>query len=150
MALDLATVLPTLFAGGGATWVGQVIIARVNGRTNASNARIAADADLEKHRDSLTFELLSAARGEVSALRSEVDKLRPMEAHLFQLEQALEHLDALLNATPDERSNVERAARAFVVRMRRAADARGTLANEAQRLLSGLDVAERAAREKKP
>ena len=139
MAVDLATLIPSLVAGGGMTWLGQVVLARVNGRAAQDNARIAADADLEKHRDGLTFELLGAARTELTAMRTEVEKLRPLEGHVFHLEEALNHLDALLNATPEDRRNIERNARAFVNRMRRAQEARGNLANEAQRLLSGMD-----------
>jgi len=78
----------------------------------------------------------------MAILTEEVKKLRPMEAHLFHLEQALEHLDAMLNCTIDDRPQIERAARAFLNRIRRANEAQGTLANEAQYLASTLNVGE--------
>lgn len=142
--VDLATIVPAGIAVFGSGWAGQALLAWLKGRGGATGARLAAEADLEKHRDRLTFEVVALARNEIAALKQEIEKLRPMEAHLYHLEQALEHLDALIGATGDDRPQIERAARAFVNRMRRAAAARGTIANETQRLASGVSLAERA------
>lgn len=100
------------------------------------------------HRDGLTFELLTAARQEMAAaraevedLRDEVKKLRAMETHVFHFQQALEHLEAILFS--DDRANAERNARAFLNRIRRLNEAKGTIANETQRLHSGLTIADK-------
>ncbi|NTS66870.1 hypothetical protein HRV97_17185 [Sphingomonas sp. HHU CXW] len=45
-------------------------------------------------------------------------------------------MDALLNSTVDDRAGIERNARAFLNRMRRNAEARGTINNEVQRTAS--------------
>lgn len=103
-----------------------------------------ADLDLESHRDSLTFELLEAARSEVAALREE--RRRLSEQHIRHFEDALSHIEALLLAEGnEERATAERQARAFLNRMRRIADAKGTVINEIQRLASEKHIAEREA-----
>ena len=104
---------------------------------------------LEIHRDELTFELLQNARNEMSAARVEVDdlrdevrKLRAMERHFYHFQQSLDHLEALLFAdTTEARSTAERNARAFLTRMRRLNEAKGTLANEAQLATSAIKKA---------
>lgn len=106
---------------------------------------------LEVHRDELTFQLLqnarqemSSARVEVEDLRDEVRKLRSMENHFFHFQQSLDHLEALLfSDTSEARAAAERNARAFLNRMRRLNDAKGTIANEAQRAESRLTILDR-------
>jgi septation ring formation regulator EzrA len=110
----------------------------------------AADLKLEAHRDGLTFDLLAAARAEVQALHSEVQRLRPADNHLQLFETALEHIEALLSADSAARNGVERSARAFLKRMRRMQEARGTISNEVQRVESGIHVAERQERTETP
>lgn len=100
------------------------------------------------HRDELTFQLLqnarlemASARIEVEDLRDEVRKLRSMENHFYHFQQSLDHLEALLfSQTEEERAAAERNARAFLTRMRRLNEAKGTLANEAQRAASELEL----------
>lgn len=104
----------------------------------------AADLKVEQHRDELTFQLLEAARNEVQQLRREVERLRPADNHLQLFETALEHIEALLAADDASRPAAERSARAFLKRMRRMQEARGTITNEIQRLESGIHVAERS------
>lgn len=95
---------------------------------------------LEIHRDELMFEVLeharqemACARVEVEDLRSEVQKLRAMEQHFYHFQQSLDHLEALLLAeTESARTAAERNAQAFLNRMRRLNEAKGTIANEAQ------------------
>lgn len=106
----------------------------------------AADLKLEEHRDGLTFQLLEAARAELTVLRTEIQRLRPTENHLQLFETALEHIEALLNADAESRIGIERSARAFLKRMRRMQEARGTITNEVQRVESGIHVAERHER----
>lgn len=106
---------------------------------------------IEIHRDELTFELLqnarsemAGARAEVDDLRSEVRKLRSMELHFYHFQQSLDHLEALLfSNTTELRVAAERNARAFLTRMRRLNEAKGTLANETQRAASEVKITER-------
>lgn len=113
-----------------------------------TGAKLETDAQLEIHRDELTFELLTNARAEMQAARIEVDdlrdevrKLRSLENHFYHFEQSLEHLEALLAAdNPEARALAERNARAFLNRMRRLQDAKGALANETQRMASGVHL----------
>lgn len=105
---------------------------------------------LEVHRDGLTFELLQNARQEmanarveVEDLRDEVRKLRAMEQHFYHFQQSLDHLEALLFAeTTEAQAAAERNARAFLSRMRRLNEAKGTIANEAQRATAKMKFAE--------
>jgi hypothetical protein len=106
---------------------------------------------LEVHRDELTLaiirtgrEELAVARIEVDDLRDEVKKLRAMENHFFHFQQSLDHLEALLTATtPEERATAERNARAFLTRMRRLQEAKGTILNETQRVASEVALLDR-------
>ena len=138
--VDLATLIPTAMAGGGLTWAGTAIVQWMKNRGEESSARLTTEADLAKHQDSLTFQLLAAARTDLASLRARVEFLQPMEEHLYHLQQALEHIEALLGADEGSRVLIERGARAFLNRMRRQADAAGTLANEAQRLASEISL----------
>lgn len=116
-----------------AGWFGNAYMERQRLRSDERKGHIATDAILEQHRDGLTFQLLDAARAELAGMRQEVEKLRPMESHLYHLQQALEHIEALLSVDPDVKAIAERNARAFLNRMRRMEDAKGTIANEIQR-----------------
>lgn len=109
-----------------------------------------AQADrLSVHQDDLTFQLLTAARGEVTVayeemktLRDEVKTLRELEQHFFHFQQALDHLEAILYAdTPELKSVAERNAKAFLTRMRRLNEAKGTIRNEVQTAASGVRIA---------
>lgn len=113
---------------------------------------------LEVHRDELTLQIIrtgreeiAAARIEVEDLRDEVKKLRAMENHFYHFQQSLDHLEALLTAaTPEEREIAERNAEAFLRRMRRLSEAKGTLANEAQRVASEIQILDRNTRPDEP
>lgn len=110
-----------------------------------------ADLDLEVHRDGLTFQLLETARAELAILRVEVERLRPNEEHLHHFEMALQHIEALLLAESEaERMAAERGAKAFLNRMRRMQEARGTILNEAQRQESEVALSERRKRRLRP
>ncbi|WP_294357174.1 hypothetical protein [uncultured Sphingomonas sp.] len=125
-----------LVASGALGWVGNAFVEWWKNRGVAAEARTAAEVDLEQHRDGLTFQLLAACRSEIAALTTQIDRLRPMEAAFYDLQQALEHMDALLVTPAADRASVERNARAFLNRMRRNAEARGTITNEVQRAAS--------------
>lgn len=132
----------------GTTWFAQMWLYGKQRSDRKSAAEIENHTTLEMHRDELTFELLqnarlemASARIEVEDLRDEVRKLRSMENHFYHFQQSLDHLEALLFAsTPEERANAERNARAFLQRMRRLNEAKGTISNEVQRHASGVHL----------
>ena len=65
-----------------------------------------------------------------------------MEQHFYHFQQSLDHLEALLFAdTPEAQAAAERNARAFLARMRRLNEAKGTIANEAQRATARVKAA---------
>ncbi len=100
----------SLAAGGGGA--GALLIQAVTGWLKHRDT-------VEEHRDQLTFDLLRAAREEMAAMRAEVGYLRPISARALHIEEALDHIEALLNpATGPEREAAERRARAFLRRMR--------------------------------
>ena len=158
----MSSVDPANFAQGQAPWVVFVAIIltalttwlvqeRRHNQERAekrTSVEIEQAANLEIHRDELTFQLLQSARLEMSAarievedLRDEVRKLRSMENHFYYFQQSLDHLEALLFAGSDEeRQTAERNARAFLQRMRRLNEAKGTIANEAQRAASAVHL----------
>lgn len=148
MAYDLSSILPSAALGGLAAWLGQAAIAWIKSRGDQASSAKSTEARMEEHRDNLTFELLQEARThlsmvktEVVELRREVKVLRELEKHFFYFEQSLDHLETILSApTPEERHTAERNARAFLTRMRRLNEARGTLRNEIQRAASEVSV----------
>lgn len=108
-----------LIGGGGSTVFAQAISGWWTGRREDRRSQRDTDIQLEEHRDNLTFDLLKAAREEMSALRAEAASLRPLALHVAHLEEALDHLYALLHAEGDlERVAAERRARGFLKRMR--------------------------------
>ncbi|MEO8722010.1 MAG: hypothetical protein ABI395_00585 [Sphingobium sp.] len=127
-----------LGSGGGVTLLAQSAKGWLVARGERHRDDRSSDIELEVHRDKLTFDLLSAARVEVAAARDEVALLRPAVARLAlreaHLEEALDQIDGLLNSdTTEELKAARRRARAFVNRMRRLSDAKGTIMNEVQR-----------------
>lgn len=130
------------------TWLAQLWLYGKQRQDRNSAAKIEHDTTLEMHRDELTFQLLqnarlemASARIEVEDLREEVRKLRSMENHFYYFQQSLDHLEALLfPGSAEERVAAERNARAFLQRMRRLNDAKGTIANETQRAASAVHL----------
>lgn len=141
MLTTFLEVLPITLLTAMGGWFGKAYMERM--KLKSAEAKVASETSvtLEQHRDGLTFQLLDAARSELHQLREEVDKLRPMESHLYHLQQALEHIDALLCTDPELKKAAERNARAFLNRMRRLDEARGTIANEVQRADSAVNLA---------
>jgi hypothetical protein len=141
-------VAPWVVLSAALTWAANAWVYSAK-RTDAKKlAQHQSDDRLIIHRDELTFELLqnarlemASARIEVEDLRDEVRKLRAMENHFFFFQQSLDHLEALLfSETPEARTAAERSARAFLNRMRRLNEAKGTIANEAQRAASSVEL----------
>lgn len=144
---DVLGVAPWVIIAAVVSWFGSLYANRARARKEAVDH---ADR-LEVHRDELTLaiirtgrEEISAARIEVEDLRDEVKKLRAMETHFYHFQQSLDHLEALLSArTPEERETAERNARAFLNRMRRLQEAKGTIANEVQHKASEIELLDR-------
>lgn len=138
--LDLVREIPVALFTSGVTWGGTLLGIRMRRHKDKQE-----ESDrLTIHQDSLTFELLQNAREEVAVVRTEIEtlrrenrSLREIEKHFYHYEQSLEHLEAILTAsTVEERAVAERNARAFLNRMRRLKEARGTIANELQIMAS--------------
>jgi hypothetical protein len=119
MSEMIVHLIPVGIVTGLAGWFGKAYMETLRLKAAERKAQIEQGANLEKHRDDLTFQLLDAARQELTLMRTEIEKLRPMESHLYHLQQALEHIDALLHSDPDARAVAERNAQAFLSRMRR-------------------------------
>ncbi|ARR52119.1 hypothetical protein HY78_00915 [Rhizorhabdus wittichii DC-6] len=125
--------------GGGGTLVFQGVVAWWKSRADMRRDDREADARLEERRDKLTFDLLDAAGEERTALRSELAELRPIIARVAHLDEAFDHIHALLHAEGEiERRAAERRARAFLRRMRPEI---GDLRNSAQAATSAQRVA---------
>lgn len=108
----LATLIAGAVSGGGLTWLGNNFVRWLRDRRTVE-ARIA------QHRDGLTFDLLHAAREEMSELRREVTDLRGLTAKAAHIEEALDHIHALLHAEGvAEMQAAARRAAAFLRRMR--------------------------------
>lgn len=129
--------------GGGGTVVLQNLTAWIRTRGEIRRGDREVDAKLEEHRDQLTFDLLTAARDEMSALRSEIAELRPASARVAHLEEALDHIYALLHAEGDiELRAAQRRAKAYLRRMRpEIGDLRNTAqaATSAQRVIRDIE-----------
>lgn len=144
-------VAPWVLVTGVATWVG----AGFNHRRNVRKDTMDYAAAKEAQSSELVVELLANARSEVKSartemetLREEINTLRSLEQHFYHFEQALEHLEAVMHAVDDEaRQHAERLAQAFLTRMRRLQEARGTIANEAQRNSAVIKRAEKIVRD---
>lgn len=147
---DFLDVAPWAIITAIVTWIGQAFIYRKDWHKMELDHK----ANIETSRDDLAIELLSSARAEVAtaraemeSLRDEMKALRSMEQHFYHFQQALDHLAAVLFAKDEhEKATAERNARAFLTRMTRLQEAKGTIANEVQRMDAGLKETERAIR----
>lgn len=137
---DLSTILPAAGVGGLFTWLGNIALHRWTARDKRQLTTTKAQVELELHRDQLTFEILETAqreakvlREEITAARAEAAISRSLQNRLAHFTEALDHIAALLSSgSPEEQKANERRATAFLNRMRRLADAEGTLRNEQQ------------------
>lgn len=151
MPSEVLGVAPWVIITAIVAWFGSMFAHR----EKEKRERIEHGDRLEVHRDDLTLQIirtgreeLAFARIEVEDLRDEVRKLRSMENHFYHFQQSLDHLEALLTAdTAEARASAERNAEAFLRRMRRLSEAKGTIANEAQRVQSEIQILDRTAPE---
>jgi hypothetical protein len=117
--IDLVPLATAAASGGGVTLLGQWASDWIKSRQTSSQHEMSLDAQLEQHRDNITFDLLKAAKEEITSLREEVIQLRPLSPRVAHLEEALEHIDSMLNASNDiERELAGKRAEAFLKRMR--------------------------------
>lgn len=152
-SFEFLGVAPWVVLTAAVTWAGQLWVYRKKRFDLRVETQGEHDTRMEIHRDELTFQLLqnarlemASARIEVEDLRDEVRKLRSMENHFFYFQQSLDHLEALLfPGSEEDRGAAERNARAFLNRMRRLNEAKGTIANEIQRAASGVQILDRNA-----
>lgn len=148
---DFLDVAPWAVITAIVTWIGQAFLYRKDWRKMELDHKV----NVEASRDDLAIELLSSARAEVvtaraemESLRDEMKALRSMEQHFYHFQQALDHLAAVLFAKDEsEKATAERNARAFLTRMTRLQEAKGTIANEVQRMDAGLKEAEKKIRD---
>lgn len=121
---------------GALTWIWRLYVHRDARREREETKAV----EVEKHRDDLTLQLLSAAKDEVAQARQEAkdererrNALQAIEEHFYHFEQALNHLEAVLTATDaDTRAVAEKNAKAFLIRMRRLQQAKGNIQQEIQ------------------
>lgn len=149
--MDIFGVAPWVVLTAVATWSLQALAHRREMR----KISLEHEATVDASRDDLAIELLSTARAEVmqarsemEGLREEIRALRALEQHFYHFQQSLEHLEAILHAEgPAAREIAERNAKAFLARMKRLQEAKGTIANEVQRMDAGLKQTERKIRD---
>ncbi|MEV4934427.1 hypothetical protein [Sphingobium sp. LSP13-1-1.1] len=120
--------------------VGTLGVQWLQGRSQRHQVDIDAEVKLDAQRDGLTFQLLETARSEMSQLMAEVRELRPLTKTGVYLEEALDHLHALLHAEGDEELRAaHRRAAAFLRRMR-GQDSKGEKRNAVQTAISAQRI----------
>ncbi len=125
---------------GALTWIGNAVLQRWMKKDEAASKQLDANVQIAHHRDQFVIELLATARTEAAAARQEataaydqVARFREIEIRLGHFDEALDHISRLLAAEgTEERKAATRMAKAFMTRMHRLQEARGTMANEAQ------------------
>ena len=138
MTGDVLSLATAAASGGGITLLGQWVGDWFKGRRENERHESSIDAQLEQHRDNLTFKLLEAAQASVEALQKKVDELMPILPAAAHLREALDHIHELLHASGDaEVHAAERRARAFLTRMRPEV---GDLRNKIQKARSAENI----------
>lgn len=134
--MDVLQLVAVAMGGGGVTIVGQMAAGWWKSRGEKYRVDRTVDAELESERGKLMLDLLKAARDDATAVRQETASI-----HAVHLEEALDHLHALLNADCDiERKAAEKRAKAFLRRMRPEI---GDIRNQRQKARSAHELAKR-------
>lgn len=137
--LDPVSIVPFAVVSSAVTWAAQAwgYARKRKIETNEQSDR------LEIHRDQFTLELLQNARTEIALVRCEINELREeqstlrkLEQHVYHFQESLDHLERVLFASDDDFAQAKRNATAFLNRMRRLQEIKGTTLNEAQILES--------------
>lgn len=127
-------------SGGGFLLIGQAIVGWFAARSTRHGADRQADVQLDAQHNKLTFDLLAAARADSTAVRQELADYRIISARAAHMEEALDHLEAILMADGEaERLGAEKRARAFLKRMRPTI---GDLRQEKQKSESARNLAQ--------
>jgi hypothetical protein len=142
----------TLAAGGSAGGVGTFILQWRAAKQANRTADRTADTEIEEHRDGLTLDLLKAARSEMGELRKEMADQRMLSAKAAHIDEALDHIHALLHADGEiEFKAASRRAQAFLKRMRPdPVEVKGAERNDVQRAISASNIKRDASEETKP
>lgn len=133
---DFLAIVPFAVVSSVVTWVAQGWAYRHRRKVE----HIEKSDRLEIHRDEFTLQLLQNARSEITLVRGEINELREersillkLEEHVYHFQESLDHLERLLLAeTSEDLAQAKRNAAAFLKRMRRLQDVKGTVLNEVQ------------------
>lgn len=129
----------TLISGavGGGT-LASIVAAWLTSRSTNHSTNRSVDADLAKHWTKTMGELVDALRDELHEARQKVVDYLELKEKLAHLEEALDHIYAMLNAEGDvEVGAAQKRAQAFLRRMRPdPVQAKGEQRQDAQRKVS--------------
>lgn len=115
----LETIAPTAVISAGLTLAASAVAGWFKQRADLRKLSSDNAFRTEEHRDSLTFQLLKAAKDEVAAARAEVAMFRPLAQHLAHFEEAINHIERLVAATDNrEYTMAQKAANNFLTRMK--------------------------------
>lgn len=117
--MDVWLTVPIVVITAVITLVGNGILGYFRNKATLRGIDRNAEVKLEEHRDNLTFQLLRAAKDEVTAARAEVAMFRPLARHLAHFEEAITHIERLILA--EEKGELEiarKAAHAFLERVK--------------------------------
>lgn len=147
-------VVTVIVTWAGAAW--KYRDQRAEKREERKQAKADKDAatalEVEKHRDEMILTLLATVKEEneralteLAEVREENRALRSLEQHFYQFKQAIEHLEAVLEARDDTGAYAvaERNAKAFLARVKRVEQAKGNIQNEIQVVESASRLEER-------
>jgi hypothetical protein len=132
----------TLAAGGGVTGAGTLALQWLKDRRSEKATERTSETQIEEHRDGLTLDLLKAARDEMGELRREMVDQRMLSAKAAHIDEALDHIHALLHADGEvELRAAARRATAFLKRMRPdSVEAKGDKRNDVQTAISAARI----------
>lgn len=135
--------------GSAVGWLTNLLWQRRVHSEEIAEKKQAREEKLVDHANSLAIELLKIAKSEAASLRQQIADLQRGDATLAaraqHFEEALQHVEALLNPSPDDREAIEHSARLFLGRMVVHRQIAGTVANREQvkraeqKLIGGTD-----------
>lgn len=120
--MDAFQVAAAMMGGGALTAGGHVAVQWLRSRGERHGTDTSATVKLQEHWTDTTLALVNELKEELREARGELHQLRSMTARLAHLEEALDHIHALLAALrSDDAAEIkaaERRAQAFLRRMR--------------------------------
>lgn len=131
-------------------WITRLLWQRHVHSEGVAEKKQAREERLVDHANSLAIELLKIAKSEAASLRQQISDLQRGDATLAaraqHFEEALQHVEALLNPSGGDREAVEHSARLFLGRMVVFRQIKGTVANLEQAHRATPEQIERAIR----